>query len=193
VLEDTKEAIRKRVLEKRRMVPEVEKKYKSEIIIERLFMQEGYKKSKFVMCYVDFDGEVETRDFILRCIADGKRLAVPMVTKDVSGTRIVIASEVFDPGKDLEKGCFGIHEPKKGAVREINPCEIDLVTVPGVAFDFNKNRIGYGAGLYDRFLKKTANTCFKAGIAFEFQIYENIPAGIYDIPMDIIITEGRLI
>jgi len=192
-LKDCKDIIRKTVLEKRRLVSEQEKSIKSARIIESLLKEEMYKKSRLVMCYVDFDGEVETRDFMMRCIADRKRLAVPAVIKRVNEGKIIIASEVFDLDKDLEKGHFGILEPGKGAIREIRPSEIDLAVVPGVAFDINRNRIGFGAGYYDRFLKDTGKECFKVGIAYEFQIYENVPVDVYDMPMDMIITEDRLI
>lgn len=193
ILKDCKDIIRKAVLKKRSSVSEQEKSIKSARIIDSLLKEEMYKKSRLVMCYVDFGGEVETRNFMMRCIADGKRLTVPAVIKRINEGRIIIASEVFDLDKDLEKGYFGIHEPVKGAIREICPSQIDLAVVPGVAFDINRNRIGFGAGYYDRFLTDTGKECFKVGIAYEFQIYENVPADVYDIPMDIIITEDRLI
>lgn len=193
MLDNCKDEIRKAVLNKRRMIPESEKRIKSERIMESLLKEEVYKNSRLLMCYVDFDGEVGTRDFMIRCMADGKRLAVPLVIKKADKGRVIIASEVFNLDNDLERGCFGILEPSECAIREISPSMIDLAVVPGVAFDINKNRIGFGAGFYDRFLKDTGNECFKVGIAYEFQIYENVPVDFDDIPMDMIITEDRLI
>jgi 5-formyltetrahydrofolate cyclo-ligase len=71
--------------------------------------------------------------------------------------------------------------------------DIDLCIIPGVAFDINKNRIGYGAGYYDRFLKGVGKECFKVGIAFEEQILQDIPASENDIALDLIITDKRII
>jgi 5-formyltetrahydrofolate cyclo-ligase len=90
-------------------------------------------------------------------------------------------------------GVFGILEPRKESARIFNPEEIDLVIVPGVAFDEHRNRIGFGAGFYDRFLESVRPSCAKIGIAFEFQIYDEVPVEEHDIPLDLVITEKRTI
>lgn len=184
-----KDIIRKTVLRKRRLIAESKRNEKSKAIIERLLNTEEFKKSNMIMCYVDFDGEAKTREFIESCLRMGKRVTVPMVVKNTDGSRDLIASEVYDLEKDLEKGTFGVFEPKKDAVRNVNPAEIDMAVVPGVAFDLNKNRVGYGAGFYDRFLKKVGSRCFIVGLAFDFQVCEDIAADVFDVPVNMIITE----
>lgn len=94
---------------------------------------------------------------------------------------------------DLEKGVLGLLEPKKECKRLLNPEDIDLIVVPGIAFDILKNRIGYGAGYYDRFLKTTREDCLKVGVAFELQILDKINTQEHDVPLNAIITEKRVI
>ncbi|MDP4107760.1 MAG: 5-formyltetrahydrofolate cyclo-ligase, partial [Bacillota bacterium] len=82
---------------------------------------------------------------------------------------------------------------KAEKIRKIQPSKIDLVVVPGVAFDIRRNRIGYGGGYYDRFLKKTSFACFKVGLAFEAQIADEVPIDRYDVPLHMVITENAII
>jgi 5-formyltetrahydrofolate cyclo-ligase len=103
------------------------------------------------------------------------------------------AMEVFDLKDDLEVGAFGILEPKKKYAEEINPKNIDLAIVPGVVFDKRMNRIGYGAGFYDEYLKLLRPECVKIGLAYDFQVKEKIPFDDHDIRMDIIVTEREIL
>jgi 5-formyltetrahydrofolate cyclo-ligase len=93
--------------------------------------------------------------------------------------------------EELSLGSYGILEPRTEKIRKTNVEDIDLIIVPGVAFDEKGNRLGHGKGFYDRLLKKTKATVI--GLAFEFQILENIPTDKNDVPVDMIITEKRII
>ena len=84
-------------------------------------------------------------------------------------------------------------EPATGQNNTVSPDLIDVVIVPGCAFDLHRNRMGYGAGYYDRFLKLISDNCLKVGVAFDFQVMDEIPCDELDIPMDIIITEDKII
>jgi 5-formyltetrahydrofolate cyclo-ligase len=90
-------------------------------------------------------------------------------------------------------GYMGIAEPDASILHRVDPLEIDMVVVPGVAFDMARNRIGYGGGYYDRFLCTLRPDCLKVAVAFELQVFDSIPAASYDIPVDIIVTEERII
>ena len=92
---------------------------------------------------------------------------------------------------DLKISSYGILEPKKDKIKNISSDKIDLIIVPGVAFDLKGNRMGHGKGYYDRFLNLVKSTSI--GLAFEFQIIENIPVESHDKPIDMIITEKRII
>ena len=115
-----------------------------------------------------------------------KKVVVPISNKkDCSLT----LSELKD-WDDLEASSYGILEPKKEKIKEISIDEIDLIIVPGVAFDKFGNRLGHGKGYYDRLLKNANTTII--GLAFEFQTIEKIPTDEHDKPVDIIITEDRI-
>jgi 5-formyltetrahydrofolate cyclo-ligase len=89
-------------------------------------------------------------------------------------------------------GAYTILEPRQECVNEVSPESIDLIIIPGVAFDGQGNRIGHGMGYYDRLLQKKIRThCL--GLAFEFQIVESIPTEIHDVKIKKIITEERII
>jgi 5-formyltetrahydrofolate cyclo-ligase len=84
-------------------------------------------------------------------------------------------------------------EPKHDILNKANIEDIDLIIVPGVVFDEHCNRIGFGAGYYDRFLPKRAKNSSTIGLAYDYQIINKIPTGDYDIPLDFIISEKRII
>jgi len=111
------------------------------------------------------------------------------LTKTLHNTKHLDIHRVKSPD-DLEPGSFSILEPKDTIPPE-NPKIIQLALVPGVAFDYSGHRIGYGHGFFDRLLKKT--NCYKIGIAYEFQIVKNVGGEIHDVPVDMIITEKRII
>lgn len=188
-----KKELRRQILALRDSLGEEEVACKSELIINKITSMEIYNKSKFIMSYVDFRNEVKTQEFIEASLESGKRVAVPLTGKDEKGNRIIIPCEILNIKYELERNSFGILEPKKEYRRAINPMELDLIIVPGVAFDLRKNRIGYGAGYYDRFLAFVRKDCIKLGVAFDFQVVEEIDAKSHDISVDIIVTEKRLI
>lgn len=189
---DEKRRLREDILAKRALLTAEDIKEKSRKITDKLLDLKEFKAGKVVMSYVDFNNEVETKDFIRTCLQQGKRVAVPVVVRKPESPRSeIIASEIFDPDGDLVPGTYGILEPRKDRLREINPCEIDFAAIPGTVFDVRRNRIGYGAGYYDRFLIKLKKDCLKAGLAFELQIVEELPVEKHDVPLDMIITESR--
>jgi len=166
-----------------------ELKKKSRIIIDRITSLDCYKKARVLMIYVDFRGEVQTRELIERSLSEGKRVSVPVC---ITRGRILVPSEI--KGIDeLKPGVLGIPEPDREHLRPLDPAEPDLFIVPGLAFDKSCSRIGFGAGYYDRFLPNTKDTALKVGIAFSFQIIEHIPTDEYDVPMDMVITESGII
>ena len=143
---------------------------------------EDYTKAKVVMFYVDMRNEVMTKNAIKRALAHGKRVIVPRVKKGYGLLAIEINS--LD---ELAPGTFGVLEPAEKEEIALN--EIDIVVVPGVAFDKKGHRIGYGGGYYDNFLPKLRLDAKKVAVAFEMQIRDLIPVEFHDVKMDMIITE----
>ncbi|MDK2877872.1 MAG: 5-formyltetrahydrofolate cyclo-ligase [Thermoanaerobacteraceae bacterium] len=158
---------------------------KSAKIMSRLFSLSEFRGAKTIMFYVDAGNEVKTRDGITKALSEWKRVVVPKVKKGYGLLAIEIKS--LD---ELSPGTFGILEP--AGEKGISPEEIDLVVVPGVAFDKKGNRMGYGAGYYDSFLPKLRPEVKKVAIAFEMQVTDSLPAEEHDVKMDLIITENTI-
>ena len=159
---------------------ELEKSRKSGIIKDRLFELEEFKKAKVVMFYVSLKDEVNTLSMIDDAAKKGKRVCVPVILKE---EKRLIAGEIKDRVKDLERQHFGIFQPIAGHVREVPLENIDLVVVPGIAFDKKNMRLGRGHGYYDRFLSSLSDHTKTIGLAFDFQVVENLPKDSYDIPV----------
>ncbi|NLL05389.1 MAG: 5-formyltetrahydrofolate cyclo-ligase [Clostridiaceae bacterium] len=188
----TKELLREEVASRRKSENRQSVESKSIEITSRVINLLPFIKAKSVMCYMDFKNEVITRYIIHHCFEHGKRVVLPLVDK-TDGLKRIVPYEIMDEKRDVAPGMLGILEPRKDRAKSFNREEIDVVIVPGVAFDLCKNRLGYGAGLYDRFLSSVNNNCTKIGIAFEFQIYDAVPLEEHDIPLDFLVTEERII
>jgi len=90
---------------------------------------------------------------------------------------------------DMKKGAYGILEPK--TVRKADENNIDVILVPGLAFDRNGGRMGFGKGYYDRLLE--SSKAVKIGLCYDFQILEKIPTESHDVPMNFVITEKEIL
>jgi len=123
-------------------------------------------------------------------LAHGKRVVAP---KTVHRERRMIISEVFDVENDLAPGLWNIPEPRPECLRPVDVSEIDLVIVPGVAFDERGNRLGYGGGYYDRFFTELRDGVPLVAVAFEVQVLPEVPVAPWDRRVDLIITESRII
>jgi 5-formyltetrahydrofolate cyclo-ligase len=137
-----------------------------------------------VFIYVSFDNEVDTCGLISHFLEIGIDVSVPVIAED--GT---IKAVCIESMKDLVCNKFGIAEPKRGRVTE--PENISCIIVPGIVFDRELNRIGYGKGCYDKYMK--GMTAKKIALAYDFQIQPHIAADANDIKMDMIITDKEII
>jgi 5-formyltetrahydrofolate cyclo-ligase len=175
-----KHKIRRHIREKIKAHSELEKTKKSDIIKNKLFNEEEYRKAKLVMFYVSLKDEVNTLSMIDEALKAGKRVCVPVILKE---EKRLIAGEIKDRKEDLESQHFGIYQPKNGKVKEVPLEDIDMIVVPGVAFDMNNVRLGRGHGYYDRFLCGLPDTTKTIGLAFDFQVVDNLPKDSHDIPV----------
>jgi 5-formyltetrahydrofolate cyclo-ligase len=141
-----------------------------------------------VISYCAKDDEVQTRPIIERALEEGKRVAV--IVTDVP-SKMLSFSEVAS-FTELAPGQFGILEPKPGRMRPISIGQADVVLVPLVAWDERGHRLGYGAGYFDRALAGATRTT-KVGLALESQRLAQIPESTHDVPLDIIVTEKRVL
>lgn len=201
-----KKKIRARLLRKRdSLMPEL-KIQKEAAIEKRLFELEEFRRAKSLLAYVSFRSEVDTTRFLQDIINSGKKLVLPAVDSRHNVLRLYEIKET----SELEYGYMGILEPGVRENREVALPDIDLIIIPGAAFDLKGNRLGYGGGYYDKLLsgirdqravvsnkELTSNPqppipLFIA-LAFEEQIVLEIPSEPHDIKMDLIITDNRLI
>ena len=185
-----KQEIRKRTLSLRDSQTEFDMITKSKLIQKKLFNLPEFKKAKTILFYVSMRSEVRTEQMIKQALKLGKRVVVPI--SDVK-ERELILSELKDFDKELEPGTFNILEPNKEFIRKISPEELDLIIVPGVAFDKDGHRIGYGMGFYDKFLSSLKKRIPVVGLAYELQMVDDIPVHDKDVTMDKIVTEKGII
>lgn len=169
----TKQAIRSKILQMLKTQKEEDRNRKSKEIKNKLFRALVFKKAKAVMFYIAFGGEVDTKDIIGAALRLGKRVAVPFCRK------AEIAPCVFEEQTKLVRGrYYGTRQPQRKRLMEIK--DIDLVIVPGIAFDKAGNRLGRGGGCYDAFLRRLPDDTPRIGLAFDFQILPNLPTTLYD-------------
>lgn len=179
-----KSEIRKKALEKRDLLAGIEK---SGMIAKRLLTSPEYRQAKTIGLYYSIHSEVRTHQLIQEVMKE-KTLVLPVTDKHEKRLHMSILTS-FD---DLEKGTFGVMEPANRIL--IDPEEMDMLVIPGVAFDEYGNRIGYGKGYYDILLRgidrKEVLVC---ALAYECQIISKVPHDENDQPVDMIITEDRII
>ena len=144
--ESPKQTIRKKFREARNGLPAREILEKSKKIAKELFRLPEYKAAKSILYYVSFGSEVNTHEMIKTSLKKGKRVFVPITDLKKNCLHI---SEVLNPDLELAASTFGILEPKKECLRPAEKNMLDLIVAPGIAFDRDFNRIGYGGGFYD--------------------------------------------
>lgn len=158
----------------------------SRTIGDRLRELEVWRGARVVHLYIGaIDGEVETRGIALDALQDGRRLVCPRL----ADSRVLEHREIRSLD-DLRESPRGLWEPDLTCPL-VDPAAIDLVLVPGVAFDRSGNRLGFGAGHYDRFL--SALHAPKVALAFSLQLVDAVPHSARDVPVDWIVTESETI
>lgn len=193
VIEINKENVRNRSIAIRNKLETKDVLTRSKCIVQSLNQLEYVTNAKSIMCYVSFGNEVDTHFLIKKWICEGKQVSVPCVVNATKEDKYMHAVKIADFDELTPVGKYGILEPPLLQRNIINPNIFDVIIVPGSVFDINKNRMGYGAGFYDRFLSKVSNECLKIGVCFDFQVLEKIPYEEHDVPLDILVTDKRII
>ena len=182
-----KHTIRQAMLRRRERFPAHEWKLCSQQIYTHLWQWSVFQKARVVHIYVNMHREVETNSIIRQCWHTGKTVVVPYLVPQSSDLGYSILSE-FD---QLFTGTFNLREPFPKTRVPVDLESIDLVIVPGVAFDRKGGRLGHGRGYYDRFL--SGFVAFFLGICFSFQVIRELPQSSHDIPMHEILTEDGFV
>jgi len=186
---ERKQELRAAALRKRRSIDPEELALLSSRVVANVLSLKEYREARLLISYCAKEDEVQTKPLIERALEEGKRVAV--IVTDVS-SKTLSFSEIESFEDELAPGPFGILEPKPGHLRPVSIAQADMVIIPLVAWDEKGHRIGYGAGYFDRALSG-ARRVRKVGLALESQRIKKVPATSHDVPLDIIVTEKRVV
>jgi 5-formyltetrahydrofolate cyclo-ligase len=184
-LKRAKRALRLEVLGRRDALQLQEREAMSAAIVSRLLRIPELSEASVVMAFWSFGSEVDMAPLIDRLHEGGKMVALPRV----EGADVVPIA--YRPGDAVRSTGFGASEPVEG--RELDEAELELVVVPGVAFDRSGGRVGYGGGFYDRLIARLRVGVPTIGVAFSLQLVPEVPAGGMDRRIDAIVTERGVI
>jgi 5-formyltetrahydrofolate cyclo-ligase len=183
-----KRAARQRALGARDALSPDERSRLAEAIRRRALALPELTAAGTVMLFASFRTELDTMPLAEWVLREGKRLCLPRVL----GPRTMAAFEVRDITADLVPGKWDIPEPREG-LPTVPPEEMDVVFVPGSAFDEKGRRCGYGGGFYDTYLPHTRHGVPWVALAFETQLVPAIECETHDLPVTAIVTESRVI
>jgi len=181
----TKGQLRTTILRQLKQQKEDDRRRRSEAIRRKVFRLTAFRRAKTVCCYVALPYEVQTWRMIEDILANGKRVVVPVTAQR---TRRLWLSEVRNPAAELGRGAHGVWEPLPSARRPVPVRKVDLVLVPGVAFDRRGHRLGHGLGYFDRFLSRVPKTTPTVGLAFRFQLLDRLPVTSHDHAVQTVLT-----
>lgn len=192
MLKEQKTELRKLLIAARDAMSEALRDRASQLIVQKIAGDPAYRAARAVMAYCSFGTELDTRRFLDATLAAGKMLVLPRVDRASKSLKLY---RVTDLTTDLQAEKWGILEPKPDEKRRVELGSVDFVLVPGVGFDAQCHRLGYGAGFYDRLFGDAQ----RAGVqlprrvagAFACQIADAIPVSGYDLPVDRVVTESN--
>lgn len=183
----SKDSLRASVLALRRSLDTTEVLKRSAVVQERFLRESAYREAKSVALYAGSSDEVQTGLIQKDALKCGKEIFYPRVVDN----NPYLAFYRVSSNEDLSPGAYGMLEPKVGIGLSEKPAsEIDLIVVPGVAFDPHGARIGYGKGYYDRALAAYEGTV--SALAFDLQVVEEVPTEAHDVRMALLVSESRV-
>ncbi len=178
----TKDELRISMRQRRREITEEFKINASDLITKSIIPI--ISSLKCVMIYLSSFNEPDTSLLVKYLMDNNIKVVVPVSNTETC----TITPSYISSLDDLNKGAYGINEPK--TINKANVDDIDLILVPGIAFSVSGERIGFGKGYYDKLLEKFNGV--KIGVCYDFQIVNHIPSSPHDIKMDMIVTEKRI-
>ncbi len=185
----TKKEIRREILQRRDSISKNIKAEKDIAIMQRIIMLPEFLNAKTILFYASFRSEVDTIDLIKLSLHLDKRAVLPKVCKEENILRLYEIKNL----DELARGYMWILEPSVDETRLRNISDIDLVIIPGAAFDSHGNRLGYGAAYYDKLLANMKKKIPIVALAYGEQIVEKIPSEPHDIKVDKIATDNMVI
>ena len=175
--------LRKRLKAERARLSAEQAALSSEQVSRHILACDAYRKAHCIMGYLAFGKELSVDAVLLAALAEGKTVVVPLVTSATEMTPVVLQNM-----HDFELDRYGIRSVRQPA-EQIAPQDIDLVLVPGVAFDREGGRLGMGAGYYDRFLPQ-AKRAVLMGVAYDCLLQSELPKDEHDVCMQLLASES---
>ena len=179
VSHEIKKKLREKFLQLLAEQKEQDRLVKSRLIQKKLWARPEFIKAKTILFYASFGGEVATFEMIKEATQLKKKIALPIIVKD----RKDILPTLVEHLDQLIDGLYGIKQPAFHPDRVVDPKDLGLIIVPGLAFDQSCNRLGRGAGYYDRFLAALPEGIPSLGLAFDFQVVDRLPLEAHDVPL----------
>jgi len=184
-----KPALRQHILACRDAIPALQRAQAGAAISRRIAQLARFRAAGCVLAYMTMGSEFDTASLVREVLAAGRVLGLPRVNRAL---RRLDLYRVMDPDRDLAPGTWGIREPDPERCPPLAGERVDLVLVPGVAFDAHRARLGYGGGFYDRLLAASLPRALRVAAAFSQQIVERVPVEPHDLAMDLVVTEARV-
>ena len=182
-----KEELRTRLAAVRRTLPLPTRAAHAAAMSRLLIEQPAFQSAQVVLAYSPLRFEIDPSAAVERAWALGKTVALPRTLPETRE----LALHVFAPGDELRESGFVVKEPLASAP-SVEPNDVDLVLVPGLGFDARGRRLGFGQGYYDRLLPSLPRA-LRIGLAFELSLLVEVPSVAHDVPVDLVITERRVI
>ncbi len=184
----TKDQLRQEIIQKRDALSAAEQDVKSTIVAMQFLGSEFFNNARTIFTYAGYGSEVSTNYIIWKSLLLGKKVCVPKVNFKTGEMWPVKISSL----KSLSPGKNGMPEPGFLSFK-VDPKEVGIILVPASVFDLRGHRIGSGKGFYDRYLNEYKNHAAILGLAYDFQVVDNIPDEAHDVKVQKIITEKRII
>jgi 5-formyltetrahydrofolate cyclo-ligase len=180
-----KAELRAQMRARRAGVPQDERLRLARAVEERVFALPEMRSARTVLLFYSFGSEVETSEMARRVHQDGKRLLLPFLEAER-----MEAAEVL-PDDELVASRYGPREPARRVA--VDPAEVDVVIAPGLAFDRDGYRLGYGGGHYDRYLSRMGTRALRIGIGFAQQLVDRVPREPVDQRLDLVVTDEGVV
>jgi 5-formyltetrahydrofolate cyclo-ligase len=155
------------------------------MVEDRLFEMPEIREAGTVMLFASFGSEIPTRRIVDRLDAEGRTVLLPFVADGELG------AAPYRPGDPTTRSAYGPPEP--AARLPVDPGLIDVVLLPGLAFDRRGHRLGFGGAHYDRYVARLRGTALRVGLAFHQQVVDEVPADVRDEPVDVVVTDREVI
>lgn len=190
-IQTRKQSLRQSIIAARLEMAEAERAHFSDLIAARIVKLETYRTASTVLTYLNFGAEFAAEIFVRQALHDNKRVLLPRVDQD---TKQLEVYHVTHLDHDVAPGLWGIPEPRVERCSKIDDfASIDFILLPGVAFERNGARLGYGGGFYDKLLARLTHQPNLVAAAFALQIVEGIPQEATDRKVQWLITEQETI